>query len=233
VTAYNGILVVDKPAGWTSHDVVKKAKNLLGGCKVGHTGTLDPSATGVLILLVGEATKQAKRFENDTKSYLAEVTFGFATDTYDSTGTVTETGDPSTVSISELKRTVEGLRGDSLQSPPPYSAVKVSGTRLYKLARKGEMREAHPRKITIDSIEADFSSFPIVRLDISCSKGTYIRSIAHDLGRKAGCPAHLSALRRTRAGEYTISDAVDFVSAAQTADGTRLAHHIRQLPGTE
>lgn len=206
----NGILVVDKPSGWTSHDVVKKTKRLLDAKKVGHTGTLDPMATGVLVLLIGHATKQAYRFEHDSKRYLAGVTFGSSTDTYDAEGVVTVTGNPALVDPSDLKRVVDSMKGEFQQVPPMYSAVKVGGKRLYKLAREGRTIERTPRTITIESISADYTAYPVVLLDIVCSKGTYIRSIAHHLGESLGCPAHLSMLRRIASGNYTIENAVNF-----------------------
>ncbi len=230
---YEGILVVNKPAGWTSHDVVHKTRNLLGGCKVGHTGTLDPFATGVLVLLIGKATKKAGRFEQDIKEYQAEITFGYATDTYDLTGAVTETGDPSGIDQTALMCAIDSFRGESYQVPPPYSAVKVSGTRLYKLARQGKTVEVEPRKITVHAITGHLETFPVIRLELVCSKGTYVRSIAHDLGKKVGCPAHLSALKRTRAGEYTLADAVDFLAVAETSGKSMLEASIRQLRDLE
>jgi len=192
VTAINGILIVDKPQGWTSHDVVKKTRNLLGVSKVGHTGTLDPMATGV------------------------EVTFGRATDTYDSTGKTTATGDPTKVDKNNLRAVIARFEGESKQIPPMFSAVKVGGKKLYQLARAGKKVECKPRKIVISRIKHDLSDYPIITLDIECSRGTYIRSIAHQLGEMVGCHAHLSALRRTASGDYTIKDAVDFLSIVES-----------------
>ncbi|MFC1694328.1 tRNA pseudouridine(55) synthase TruB, partial [Candidatus Latescibacterota bacterium] len=180
---------MDKPSGWTSHDVVNKIRNILGVKKVGHTGTLDPMATGVLVLLIGKATKLAKHFENDTKRYVAEVTFGQATDTFDSTGKTTATGVPKNIDLDKLRATIKNLKGESDQVPPMFSAVKVDGKRLYRLARHGKTVKRKPRRIVITEIESDFSDFPRIKLDIECSKGTYIRSIAHELGEKIGCPA--------------------------------------------
>ena len=213
-----GVLVVDKPAGWTSHDVVGKTRRLLGVKKVGHTGTLDPMATGVLVLLVGSATKQAKHFENDDKRYLAEITFGRATDSYDATGETTAEGDPELIVRRKLLETINGFIGVTGQLPPMFSAVKVGGKRLYTLARQGETIERKPRTVTIYSMDADVNGFPVITLDIHCSKGTYIRTIAHELGEKLGCPAHLSALRRTASGRFIIEDAVDFMACAETGN---------------
>ena len=224
-----GILVVDKPPDWTSHDVVKKTKNMLGGVKVGHTGTLDPFSTGVLILLIGKATKLAKFFENDDKSYNAEITFGSATDTYDSTGKTTETGDPNTVNRKDLTAAIRSFEGVSEQIPPMYSALKVGGKRLYKLARQGIHVDVKPRTITINSIESDITHYPKVDLSVTCSKGTYIRSIADQLGKKVSCPAHLSALCRTAAGKYTLDDAVNFLSVVDSADADTLRSCIKHI----
>ena len=212
----NGILIVDKPSGWTSFDVVKKIRNMLGGVKVGHTGTLDPNATGVMVILIGRATKLAGCFENDDKRYRAEITFGSSTDTYDSDGKITEVGDPEKVDVKLLEAVIGDMVGESEQVPPMYSAVKVNGQRLYTLARKGKTVERKPRTIHIRTIEPDLSSFPKIVVDIICSKGTYIRTIAHQLGEKTGCPSHLSALRRTESGTYTLHDAVDFLSLVES-----------------
>lgn len=210
---------MDKPSGWTSHDVVKKTKMMLGGnIKVGHTGTLDPIATGVLVLLIGKATKSAKYFEKDDKRYLAEITFGYATDTYDRTGITTITGDPDKVDMETLKTAIKSFEGETDQFPPMYSAIKVGGKRLYQLARAGKKVELKPRKIFISFIKLIFNDYPKINLDIICSKGTYIRSIADQLGKKVGCPAHLSSLRRTASGKYTISDSVDFLSLVNSTN---------------
>jgi len=221
---------VDKPRGWTSHDVVKKARNLLGGTKVGHTGTLDPMATGVLVLLVGKATKSAKLFENDCKSYLAEITFGRATDTYDAAGRTIAAGNPSEETKENVERVIGEFIGEMEQLPPMYSAVKVNGKKLYELARAGKTIARKPRRVTITKIEPDLSRFPVVTLYIECSKGTYIRSLAHQLGERAGCPAHLSALRRTASGRFTLEDAVDFASIAASGDREKLINSIVPVP---
>ena len=222
-----GILVVDKPSGWTSHDVVKKTKKVLHGIKVGHTGTLDPFATGVLVLLIGKATKLAKYFEKDDKSYQAEITFGSATDTYDFTGTTTAKGDPYKVDIDTLKNAIKSFKGESEQLPPMYSAIKVGGKRLYSLARAGKKVELKPRKVTIYYIESRLTDYPKVILHIKCSKGTYIRSIADQLGKKVGCPTHLSALRRTSSGKYTLEDAVDFLLIIKSGEYNTLKSFIK------
>lgn len=222
----NGILVVDKPSGWTSFDVVNKVRKMLHGVKVGHTGTLDPRATGVLVLLIGSATKRAPEFESDTKRYRAEVTFGRATDTYDAEGKTTAEGNPDLVDRDQLESAIRSLKGESDQIPPMYSAVKVGGRKLYDLARAGKTIERASRRITISSIEASLEDFPRVVLDIECSKGTYIRTIAHQLGEMTGCPAHLSALRRTASGKFRIEDAIEFASVARSGDAEEIMGKI-------
>ncbi|MCE5250657.1 tRNA pseudouridine(55) synthase TruB [bacterium] len=226
----NGILVVDKPQGWTSHDVVQKTRNLLGGVKVGHTGTLDPNATGVLVLLIGAATKSAYLFADDRKRYRAEITFGLATDTHDCDGVTTATGNPEKVDRKNLAEIIAGFTGESEQIPPMYSAVKVNGKKLYQIARKGETVERKPRTINIESIQTDMSLYPKIVLDIVCSKGTYIRVIAHQIGEKSGCPSHLSALKRIASGRYTIDDAVDFLAITQFHGRDEILRLVRPVP---
>ena len=225
----NGILVVDKPPDWTSHDVVKKTKNMLGGIKVGHTGTLDPFATGVIVLLTGKATKQAKFFEKEDKRYLAEITFGYCTDTYDCTGKIISKGNPDNVDMELLESAINSFKGEMEQFPPMYSAVKVGGKRLYKLARAGKEIDRKPRKIFIRHIESNLSCYPKINIDIICSKGTYIRSIADQLGKEVGCPSHLSALQRIRSGKYRIEDAVDFLSLVESNNIIKLKSSIIPL----
>ena len=230
MTAVSGILVVDKPVGWTSHDVVNKTRNLLGGIKVGHTGTLDPFATGVLVLLLGSATKAANRFSGDWKSYDADVTFGRATDTFDCTGETTETGDPGLIGPPVIESALERFRGDIQQIPPMFSAKKIHGRKLYELARAGKTVDRDPRLVTVSRLDGDFSKFPpVVKLTMDCTAGTYVRSIAHDLGQAVGCPAHLSALRRTAAGRFTVDRALDFNLVAENNDRDRLSSCIQPL----
>jgi tRNA pseudouridine55 synthase len=212
---HSGIIVVDKPSGWTSHDVVNKVRAVFGGIKVGHTGTLDPMATGVLVLLIGSATKTAPLFTGDTKRYLAEVTFGTATDSYDATGTPVSSGDPSAVDPDCLARSIAGLKGTLEQLPPLYSAVKVRGKKLYQYARSGKTVERTPRTIHLYRMEASLDRFPVVSLDIECSSGTYIRELANRLGEMNGCPAHLSSLRRMASGRFRIEESVTIDAIVQ------------------
>ncbi len=222
----NGIIIVNKPSNWTSHDVVNKTKRLLGGIKVGHTGTLDPFATGVMILLVGKATKLSKFFENDEKTYHAEITFGSGTDTYDCTGKDVASDNPERVNVDELKNVILSFNGETDQIPPMYSALKINGTRLYKLARKGESVKREPRKVSIAILETKLHTFPVIEIVLRCSKGTYVRSIAHDIGEAVGCPAHLSRLVRTASGNYTLHDAIDFQKIADDNNSTFLKNAV-------
>lgn len=213
----DGVLVIDKPAGPTSHDVVAVVRKLLGTKRIGHTGTLDPFATGVLVLLTGQATRLLQFLENDEKEYEARIRFGFETDTADSTGKITSNavGMDKVVKILEetdWESVAGGFRGESWQIPPMYSAKKVAGKKLYELARRGVEIERRPVKINVSYLEIirnDSSLAPdeaVLRL--RCSAGTYVRTLAEDIGRAVGTGAHLTALRRTRAGKFTLQESV-------------------------
>jgi tRNA pseudouridine55 synthase len=232
VIDYEGILVVDKPYGWTSHDVVKKTRNMLNA-KVGHTGTLDPMATGILILLVGKATRYASFMTNHKKRYLAEVLFGFSTDTYDAMGNKVETGDPEFVDKKKLRSLLNSFKGEMYQVPPMWSAKKIGGKRLYDLARAGKTVEREPAKIVIFNLSYNLAEFPSIRLDLTCSSGTYVRSIANDIGEKAGCPSHLKSLKRIESGPYTISNAIDFLKIVNNGNTEELKSYLLplDLPG--
>lgn len=203
----NGILLVDKPQGWTSFDVLAKLRGVLGTRKLGHSGTLDPMATGVLAVFAGRATAAADRQLNHDKTYEATIRLGIRTDTGDITGTVLESA-PVTVGQQELLEVLPRFTGVQQQLPPMYSAVKVHGQPLYKAARAGKTVERTPREITVYSIEylggAGKNEY---RVRVACSKGTYIRVLAEDIGAALGVPATLSALRRTAAGVFSIEDA--------------------------
>jgi tRNA pseudouridine55 synthase len=209
----DGILVIDKPEGITSHDVVSRVRRILKTKRVGHTGTLDPFATGVMVILVGQATRLAQFLDKDQKDYEATMKFGFETDTGDGTGT--RRGDAETpgrsdrVTTQQIESALANFRGDIEQMPPMYSAKKVDGKKLYEHARKGETIERKPVKVSIHNLEllesADTeSSSDTVRIRVACSAGTYIRTLAEDIGRKLGVGAHLTELRRTRAGKFAI-----------------------------
>lgn len=200
----NGFLVVDKPARLTSHDVVAKVRRAAGrGTRVGHAGTLDPMATGVLVVCLGAATRLVEWATAADKQYQAEITLGIETTTYDRDGVVTRTA-PSTARDDEIEAALSRLRGTIVQQAPAHSAVKVGGEPLYRAARRGEAVVAPSRQVTIHRLALVARHGERLELDVHCSKGTYVRSIAHDLGELLGCGAHLSALRRTVSGAFTL-----------------------------
>jgi len=199
----DGVIVVDKPEGMTSHDVVNRMRRIAGIRKVGHLGTLDPMATGVLPLVLGRATRLAQFFSGGEKTYDARMQFGWSTDTYDREGE--RTSDPAEPGFTraELEVALERFRGQFLQTPPPFSAKKVAGTPAYKLARKGAPVDLEPVPIHVfELVLLEFLS-PAARIRLRCSAGTYLRGIAHEVGRELGCGAFLTALRRTASGEFT------------------------------
>lgn len=205
----DGIINVNKPSGMTSHDVVSRIRKELGIKKVGHTGTLDPDAVGVLPICVGKATKIAELLTAEKKQYIAEVKLGEVTDTQDSSGTVIEVYDVN-VTEPEISEVIKSFIGVSEQIPPMYSAIKIDGVKLYELARKGVEVERKPRKIEIYGIEIlefklDENCFTI---KVDCSKGTYIRTLCNDIGKKLGCGANMKALTRTKTGNFSIEDSV-------------------------
>nr|WP_317401141.1 tRNA pseudouridine(55) synthase TruB [uncultured Gemmiger sp.] len=219
----NGILPVDKPAGWTSFDVLAKLRGVLGTRRLGHSGTLDPMATGVLVVFAGGATAAADRQPDHDKTYEATLRLGVRTDTGDITGTVLETA-PVTAGEAELRAVLPRFLGAQQQLPPMYSAVKVDGQPLYKAARKGRTVERTPRPITIYSIDYLGSPAPGDHtLRVSCSKGTYIRVLAEDIGAALGLPATLAALRRTRAGGFSIDQCHTLPDILAAADNGTLA----------
>ncbi|NLA34248.1 MAG: tRNA pseudouridine(55) synthase TruB [Actinobacteria bacterium] len=203
----HGVAVVDKDAGWTSHDVVAKARGILGTRKVGHSGTLDPDATGVLVLGVGRGTKLLRYLQLLPKSYECEIVFGVETNTLDDSGEVTATHDMS-FSPEEATAAVGALTGDILQVPPMVSAVKIDGKRLHELARQGIEVERPARPVTVYRYEVTPTEDPLVyRAVVECSSGTYVRVLAADLGTALGGGAHLRTLRRTSVGAFTLADA--------------------------
>lgn len=219
-----GLLVVDKPVGPTSHRVVEVVRLGTGVRKVGHAGTLDPRASGVLVLCLGAATRLSEFLSTSTKGYAAVVRFGTATRTYDGDGEVVRhTGvAPNRGAVEEL---LPHFTGALEQIPPPFSAIKISGRKAYELARRGEEVELGPRRVTIELLEIVAYQPPDLTLQIECSAGTYIRSLAHDLGERLGCGAHLWALRRTRAGPFTLDQALPLARLeAGFSDGSWEAH---------
>ena len=203
----NGILIIDKPAGWTSHDVVAKLRGIYQERRIGHTGTLDPMATGVLVVFLGRATRAVQLCENDSKEYIAGLQLGTVTNTQDTTGEILETH-PADVEDSRLQAVLQQFTGPITQIPPMYSAIKVGGKKLYELARKGETVERKPRSITIHELELLARSGDQCQLRVGCSKGTYVRTLCHDIGQALGCGGCMSSLRRTAAGHFTLEDAV-------------------------
>lgn len=200
----DGVLIVNKETGWTSHDVVAKVRGLLGGVKVGHAGTLDPAATGVLPLLIGKATRIAEYLVGWDKEYRAVLRLGETTDTQDATGTVLQQVDTAGVSAEILEGVVTRFRGPQKQLPPMYSAVKVAGRPLYKSARAGETVERAERDIVIHELEVMAVDGRDIALRVVCSKGTYIRTLCADMGQALGVGGHLLSLERTRVGSLTI-----------------------------
>ncbi|MGH9941103.1 MAG: tRNA pseudouridine(55) synthase TruB [Pyrinomonadaceae bacterium] len=229
----DGLLIIDKPAGWTSHDVVARARRVLREKRIGHTGTLDPFATGVLVLLVGRATRLAQFLSGAVKEYEAVVRFGYATDTGDLTGARrgdAETFEPCRVwSEKEIETALASLRGELEQVPPMYSAKKVKGQKLYDLARQGIEVERQPVRVTIHELEATvkdveglLSRRPDGTCDLGvrvvCSAGTYVRTLAEAIGERLGASAHLAELRRTRAGAFSLERAVTLDKLNETAE---------------
>ena len=204
----NGILVIDKPEGMTSHDVVDSLRAKFSISKVGHLGTLDPMATGVLPVCTGKATRIGQYIPSSPKEYIGEIRFGFSTNTYDREGIPASEPRPLKSSAREIEDAIGALTGKISQVPPPFSAKKIGGVASYKLARKGRMIEASPVPVEVHKFEITALDLPLIQFRVICSAGTYIRSLAYDLGQKLGCGAHLTALRRTMSGEFRIEQAV-------------------------
>ena len=204
----NGILILDKPSGVTSHDVVSFIRKKFDMQRVGHAGTLDPLATGILIVLLGPATKLFDKFSSFDKAYEATVKLGMVTDTADIQGNVLKTFSCEQISRESIEDALQKFRGEIEQKPPMFSAVRFEGKRLYEIARRGITVEVKPRKINISTLQLLDFSFSEVKLYMECSKGTYVRKIAEDLGEFLGCGGCISQIRRTRVGPFRIEDAV-------------------------
>ena len=199
-----GVLLVDKPKGLTSHDVVYHLRRKLQIKKIGHAGTLDPMATGVLVMLIGKATRISQYLMSVDKVYEGEATLGVVTDSQDAEGEIMSTQPVPELTEARVREVMKGFLGDQYQTPPMHSAIKIGGVPLYKLARKGEEVEREPRFIRIAAFNLLSFATPKITFDLHCTKGTYVRTVASDLGQKLGCGAHLSALRRTGSGKFTI-----------------------------
>ena len=230
----NGLLIVNKPAGMTSHDVVATVRRLTGESSVGHLGTLDPMATGVLPLLLGRFTRLAQFFKQDSKRYTGAIRFGFATDTYDADGEAVGECVAPELTLEEIRGIAEKFQGEIEQTPPPYSAKKSQGVPAYKLAREGKPVNLRPVKIEIRRFEITGYEAPHASFDVEVSSGSYIRSIAHEMGKLAGCGAHLASLCRVQAGEFTLEQAatLEEIAAWQQEDSLveRLPHPRCVLP---
>jgi len=232
----NGTLIVDKPAGLTSHDVVARVRRIIGEKRVGHTGTLDPFATGVLVILVGKATRLLQFLSGAEKEYEAVIRFGYATDTGDATGQRVDvqanSQSPQSLREAEIEAAMVSLRGEIMQVPPMYSAKKVKGQKLYELARRGEQIERQTVKVTISSflvVAVNGQSLTVrddgttdLNVRVVCSAGTYVRTLAEDLGARLGMGAHLTALRRTRAGGFSIENAITLDRLAELAEANEV-----------
>jgi tRNA pseudouridine55 synthase len=203
----NGALLIDKPAGPTSHDIVDIVRGLYRIQKVGHCGTLDPAATGLLILLLGRATKLSQKLTADDKVYEGTLQLGQTTDSYDAQGEVTHSAEVPTLDDAALNAAAQHFTGDLQQKPPMVSAVKKDGVPLYKLARKGKTVEREAKTVHVYSFNVSTYTAPVGTFRVRCSKGTYVRSLAHDLGQSLGCGAHLRTLHRTRSGVFDVAEA--------------------------
>ena len=228
---FSGVVVVNKPSGPTSFDVVRRVKGLFKAKRVGHTGTLDPTATGVLPICVGEATKVAGFIADGEKEYEATVRFGQVTDTQDAAGRVLETRPIEGLIEDRVREALRSFVGLIEQTPPMYSARKIEGKRLYELARAGEEVERAPRTVNVDEARMTFFQPPDCGIFVRCSKGTYLRTLAHDLGARLGCGAHLRELRRVRVGPFGIDESVgvDELMAAAKQGRDELARYLKPL----
>ena len=206
----DGAILVDKPAGPTSHDVVDNVRRHFGIRKAGHAGTLDPAATGLLVLLLGRGTKLSEKLMADDKVYSGTMKFGETTSSYDADGELVASLPVPPMTVDELNAAAEGFLGDQMQTPPMVSAIKKDGVPLYKLARKGVEVERKPRLIHIYSFRFTNYNEPFGDFRVACTKGTYVRTLAHELGEKLGCGAHLATLRRLVSGKFDVADALQY-----------------------
>ena len=217
-----GFLVVDKPPGWTSHDVVNAARGWFGHRRIGHLGTLDPQATGVLPLAVREATKLVSYLEGSSKSYLGTVRFGVETDTLDGEGQVVARFDGDLPEVAEVGEALTNFVGDIEQVPPMYSAVKQQGVPLHRRARRGEVVHREPKKVHVERLEMLAFDSPDLEIAVDCSEGTYVRTLAADVGTRLGCGAYLRALRRTRSGPFDETQALTVAELEKRAEENRV-----------
>jgi len=226
--AESGLILIDKPEEWTSHDVVNFVRKRFGIRKAGHCGTLDPIATGLLVVVLGRATKLSSRLLMQDKIYTGSLRLGVETHTQDRAGEVTATKDPGAVTLDQVQAVAAGLTGDILQVPPMVSALKRGGRRLYKLARSGQDVEREPRPVRVHRFDIEAVEGPVVRFTVHCSKGTYVRTLCADLGRELGCGAHLHDLRRMRSGKYQVQDAYT-IDTLKTWDRPAFLAHMTPI----
>lgn len=205
---FEGVLLIDKPKGITSHDVVARVRRKLQMRQIGHAGTLDPMATGLLVVLVGKATKLSERLMQSSKTYSGRICLGVVTDSQDAEGEILVKKEVGGFSPEEIQSVAKSFLGDQYQTPPMFSAKKVNGTPLYKMARKGQVIERAPQFIHISRLEILNIQLPEIQFEVDCSKGTYVRTIAHDFGDRLGCGAHLNELRRLKSGELSLDKAI-------------------------
>ena len=229
MTKQSGILVVDKPAGITSAGVVARVKKIFGARKVGHAGTLDPFATGILVCCINRGTKLARFFLHGNKKYEAVLHLGIETDTQDSTGIVTSTCDNVLCSEIKIRSVFNQFKGTTEQIPPVYSALKCKGTPLYKLARRGNPVQKPARRITIFNIEILRINLPLIHFTVSCSAGTYIRTLCADIGKSLGCGGHLKELRRIQSGGFSITEAVKLSEIENFALSEKISDRITSM----
>lgn len=222
----DGFINIDKPSGWTSHDVVAHLRSLLRVKKIGHTGTLDPAAIGVLPICIGKATKLAQLMTETDKEYRAVMRLGVTTDTQDATGKILERRDSESVAESDLRTALKAFRGEIFQTPPMFSAVKVGGQPLYRAARAGREVRRPPRRVTIHRLEMTGTEGRDVSLEVACSKGTYIRTLCADIGERLGVGAHLYRLVRSRSGPFRIENAVPITEIDLAARERRISAHL-------
>ncbi|HLX40907.1 MAG TPA: tRNA pseudouridine(55) synthase TruB [Ktedonobacteraceae bacterium] len=222
----DGILNINKPTGMTSHDVVAKVRKLLKQKRVGHAGTLDPAASGVLPICVGQGTRVAEYLSESGKAYAADILFGVVTDTYDAEGAIVRTADTENLTLEQIQEALSGFLGPQMQMPPLYSAIKLQGQPAYKRMRAGEPITLEPRPVVITQLDILTWQPPKLTLTIECSKGTYIRSLAYDLGEHLGCGASLVGLIRTRSGPFTLSQSITLDQLAESVENSKVEQYL-------
>lgn len=221
----DGLLLIDKPKEWTSHDLVAKVRNHFRLNKTGHGGTLDPNATGLVVLLIGRGTRLSAKVMGGDKTYEGEILFGIETNSQDIDGEIVAEKDPSGITEEQLRAEMKAALGDQMQMPPMVSAIKMNGVPLYKLARKGKEVEREPRFIHVYKFDLQAFTLPHAAFEVQCTKGTYVRTLAHDLGQRLGCGACLSELRRTQSGSLSVSNAWKIEDVIRW-DRTELEKHL-------